>query len=590
MSSHLSGHRSRWAWRAMSGLRRAGRANGVVLVEVEPGGPLHAYQLDRTPREWDDARLFAASQTYRGVPGHLMTITHSIEQFWAQQIAPHQDTWIGLTDQEVRGGSEGGDQTGLPRPHAGTGLPPAPGQRGHGWVWVTGEPVTYENWGTFEPNDSGGEDAVNLRPDGLWNDDRAGAVYGQGGRNMVSIIEYDVSANPATVDAFKVTLAKHYNGVTNLAIADDVAAGVYPSVMTTGQLPLLDLRDSGGDANAPFGQPLPGLTQDVDDNHFVSVNTATLDVASDGMYTFAFNSDDGGRLTIDGIVVAEYFASRGSSNSIAFPVELTAGHHTLEFIWFENGGGAQAEVGYAAGIKAQLDGDFTLVGDPSKGIGLVGSIESTTYKVTLPSNLSITDNLPLDGFQIANNLLDGTTPATKFQYFADVINFSENGTASFFGNDDPYLGLKETQNRERYVLEATALLEIVEAGTYTFGTRSDNGAVLTIGGTDVISDISMSGRNAFGSIFLTPGLHPLRLVHWTDSPQAELELFAALGDFTSFDAQLFRLVGDVANGGLRVTQNTQPRSAPGVPEPSHLVLLGAWALLSHRRRRAASRA
>lgn len=84
-----------------------------------------------------------------------------------------------------------------------------------------------------------------------------------------------------------------------------------------------------------------------------------------------------------------------------------------------------------------------------------------------------------------------------------------------------------------------------------------------------IADEAMPGKNAFASIFLTAGLHPLRLLMSDDGGSAELELFSAIGTFTSFNAQAFRLVGEVENGGLRVTQ-----LVAAVPEPASIVTLG----------------
>ena len=39
-----------------------------------------------------------------------------------------------------------------------------------GWGWVTGEPLTWTNWRSGEPNDFGGEAFGMMYPDGSWND------------------------------------------------------------------------------------------------------------------------------------------------------------------------------------------------------------------------------------------------------------------------------------------------------------------------------------------------------------------------------------------------------------------------------------
>lgn len=576
---------------AIGVLGLSSQAHAVILVAPVPGGPLHAYHRDATAREWDDARLHAQSTTFRGVTGHLATITSATEQQWAYQIAGDMDdTWIGLTDNEAFGGTEFGNMENFPRPPAGQSA--GPGQRGAGWVWVTGEPTNFNHWTTFEPNDAnGGEDGAHLRHDGFWNDDRAGTALGQGGAFHPSLIEYDVKADAATVDAFKVTLVKHFNGITNLAIADDVVAGVYPSTITAGNLaaPVLDMRDSGGGANAPIDQPVPGLVQDVGNDHFVSVNKATLNVLNAGVYTFAFNSDDGGRLKIDGVTVAEFFGERGPGSTFSAPMHLTAGQHTLEFLWFESIGGAQAEVGYAPGAQPFLSTAFTLIGDPSFGIALAGPIQSTTYDNNEETFFGLEHGMGITGLQAAELLLDGTIPGTRFEFFADRINMNDEGTALFFGDDDFYPGLVSTRNRERYIMEATALLEIVEPGFYTLGTRSDDDARVFIDGVLVLDDDSLPGRNALATVFLDAGLYPIRLITSDDGGEAEIELFAARGQFSAFDAQAFRLIGDTPNGGLRVTQDGRISNV-AVPEPSLALWPAVTWLLASRRRSGSRRA
>lgn len=554
----------------------------ALIVHQNASGTFSAYRIDAVEREWDDARLHAATTSYLGVAGHLVTISNLTEQRRVEQLT-FGETWIGLTDADALGGQEFGNTGQLPQPVSGSGAVPVAGQLGAGWKWITGEPLGFQYWAHGEPNDFFGEDAALLRADGLWNDNKAGSALGQGGPRFPSLIEYDLPSGAAPSDLFKVKLVKHYNGVTNLDVADAVLRGDIPSTSFTGDLTLMNLRDSGSDANLPGGSALPGLIQDVDNNHFVSRNVATLDVATAGLYTFAFNSGDGGRLSIDGVVLAESFGSHGPRNRFAAPIHLSEGLHEFEFIWFENSGDAQGEVGYAPGAKGALDADFRPVGDSSQGITIVGSIRSMTNLVSSIPDLNIHGVANLPGFTAGELLLNGTSPGVTYEFFADVLNFTERGTDLFFGDDDAFPGLVET-NRANFAVSASAMVEIGEAGLYTFGTRSSAGARLIIDDILVINDETLSGRNAFGSILLAPGLHSLELLYYSNGENVELELFAARGQFGSFDQDAFRLVGDVSDGGLRVTQ-PQLRSATSVPEPSMVLTLIASVTVATRRRR-----
>jgi len=109
---------------------------------------------------WDDAKNAAENQTYRGIPGHLATITSAEENNFIVESFQEVFTgwaWLGA-DQE-------------------------PGNTpDQGWRWITGEKWSYTNWrssSTPEPNDHENkkEDALNIfiLPDesyshGKWND------------------------------------------------------------------------------------------------------------------------------------------------------------------------------------------------------------------------------------------------------------------------------------------------------------------------------------------------------------------------------------------------------------------------------------
>ncbi|MFO0892785.1 MAG: FG-GAP-like repeat-containing protein [Isosphaeraceae bacterium] len=131
--------------------------SGVTLVDGDTasfstpyaysfGG--HYYLLTRTARNWADAEAEAVA---RG--GHLVTVNDAAEQAFLKRVfasAANRSTvfWTGLNDVAEEGS----------------------------FVWASGEPVTYTNWGPDQPdNYEGIEDGVGLNwfwsiEDGQWAD------------------------------------------------------------------------------------------------------------------------------------------------------------------------------------------------------------------------------------------------------------------------------------------------------------------------------------------------------------------------------------------------------------------------------------
>ncbi|MCB1094455.1 MAG: hypothetical protein KDN22_02650 [Verrucomicrobiae bacterium] len=129
----------------------------------------------------------------------------------------------------------------------------------------------------------------------------------------------------------------------------------------------------------------------VDD--FLVLYKGTLRVATSGLYTFGYNTDDGAGLRIFG---AEFISKGGAAiidpvqpNSLVFTgttgntdshavVDLAAGDYPIEFFWFERGGGDKGVLYFAKGEFADdtdtvegaaEDGEWELVG----GERLVGA-------------------------------------------------------------------------------------------------------------------------------------------------------------------------------------------------------------------------
>ncbi|MCI0745816.1 MAG: lamin tail domain-containing protein [Verrucomicrobia subdivision 3 bacterium] len=136
---------------------------------------------------------------------------------------------------------------------------------------------------------------------------------------------------------------------------------------------------------------------------------------------------------------------------------------------------------------------------------------------------------------------------------APVINYVNTGGGANFSGDRTFPGLTIGADVEDFVIEAVATVTIPAAGPWTFGVNSDDGFRLNVGTFSMAWGDPRGPADTFGTFnFPAPGEYPLRLVFYERGGGSELELFAAQGTFTTFNATAFRLVGNVAGGGLQV--------------------------------------
>src|SRR5207244_9782682 len=123
-----------WGWLAMVML---GLVTSGVPVWAEPVlNPANGHYYEAVSQSqgigWSAARSAASRETFKGMPGHLVTIGSAQEnQFLVDQFPQAVRGYFWL----------GGFQ---PRDI----LDPAAG-----WQWVTGEPWSYTHWNESEPND-----------------------------------------------------------------------------------------------------------------------------------------------------------------------------------------------------------------------------------------------------------------------------------------------------------------------------------------------------------------------------------------------------------------------------------------------------
>ena len=146
---------------------------------------------------------------------------------------------------------------------------------------------------------------------------------------------------------------------------------------------------------------------------------------------------------------------------------------------------------------------------------------------------------------------DPSLQAAVFTETRDVVNYFNTGGEGHFANNNTFPGLTINVDVEYYVVEALGIITIPTNGNYTFGVNSDDGFRMNIGSSSFEYAAPRGPGDTFASFTLAAGDHPVRLVFYECGGGSEVELFAAPGSLGGWDAS-FRLVGDIANGGLAV--------------------------------------
>lgn len=172
----------------------------------------------------------------------------------------------------------------------------------------------------------------------------------------------------------------------------------------------------------------------------------------------------------------------------------------------------------------------------------------------------------LNGVEIVRTNLDANAAFNQLAS-ATVSGAEETTQFNFFDNIDASLLVAGT-NTLAVEIHQVAL----DSSDISFDMRldgysraADDGVRLRIDGTDVVvAALGTSAADRFGTVDLSAGPHEVELVYFERDGGAQLELFAAPGA-RSFFSPDFKLVGDVANGGLAVsTAGTPPNQPPVV--------------------------
>lgn len=150
----------------------------------------------------------------------------------------------------------------------------------------------------------------------------------------------------------------------------------------TSLLQTLNLLGEGGDGH--YGNNTAVAL--ADPNIYAVRATGFLNIKTSAYYSFGLNSDDGGRIKMDGQNVMVSDTNHGPARIDIGVAYLSAGLHSFEFIMWEGGGGDEVEFYAAYGNATTWNSSFQLVGNtavgglecltPAEGSGVGGPIST----------------------------------------------------------------------------------------------------------------------------------------------------------------------------------------------------------------------
>lgn len=206
-------------------------------------------------------------------------------------------------------------------------------------------------------------------------------------KSSVSVNEGSVITNagsvsdPGGLSCLTARMVYANNGTCNsLAQADALLAGSNVLSQLTTQVQKVDFADSGSNGRFTGLSLFPGASAGNID-YFTLQVTGVVNIPTSGAWTFGVRSDDGSRLRVDGTPVITDNTLHGEAEFYG-TVNLTAGQHTIDYVFFEHGGGAQVELFAAPGTFVAYDPSFRLVGDTANGGLSVGTNGPDTLTLT----------------------------------------------------------------------------------------------------------------------------------------------------------------------------------------------------------------
>ena len=352
-------------------------------------GTWNVYETMSTPLTWADAQNVAQSQSLSNsgltMQGNLVSIGSAAENTLVEYLSflsgDRSGAWIGLTDRE---GAAPLNPTGDAPQESAT--LPDPAQ--DGWAWVSGESVGWVNWEPQAPRVPTRADVAKIRLDGRWQDEGSGFGVDQpiaptlqpgtspqeAAQRNEYVVEYSFNsptqlngiptiAVPQRVPSQLPGVAGGDNtlGVTNYRLdsvplsilhvsstLEAIASGsVVPVEQADGQFAKSNLANRAFPDDPVTPEIHPLATPVPFNSKLISIAKGTVFVEEAGLYTLQVDSDSSFALRVRGGEFQEvrgrgtrdvldrsvmYYSSRAANSTTRGTIELSAGHHALEFI------------------------------------------------------------------------------------------------------------------------------------------------------------------------------------------------------------------------------------------------------------------
>jgi Bacterial TSP3 repeat len=258
-----------------------------------------------------------------------------------------------------------------------------------------------------------------------------------------------------------------------------------------------------------------------------------------GTYNFRVLADDGYRIKIDGVVVAEVDNIQSPTGTIHPPFSLADGQHQIEILYWDQGGQAVLKVE----ISRDGGNTYQYLNQPwsSSSQSSIGSQASSSSSKPNASNLTgeyfgyreDVDGLNLITIEMAESFINGrladaTFVATKLSYGIDDRFENDLGRGlnlqRFLGSDAASLSIDPPTTSDA-IIRMHGQINL-SAGTYNFRVLADDGYRIKIDGVTV-AEVSLNQSpttTVHDSFTIGSGTHLIEILYWDQGLEAAFQV------------------------------------------------------------------